>query len=177
MEELLVGSVIVLALYFLPSIIAASRKKKNTGAIFVVNFFLGWTLIGWVVALAWSVTHEEKIPVQKSTEEVSETKEKKHSIDPKLGLLLIVFSSAVVIVLARTTGFKPSDSQSTASPPSDIGKYAYNATNGVYRGRIIEFKACSSEPNLNCYVVEHPDFSKPMEAPVVNVVVKDQPPI
>lgn len=27
-----------------------------TAAIFVVNLFLGWTLIGWVVALAWAVT-------------------------------------------------------------------------------------------------------------------------
>lgn len=48
------------ALYMLPTIIAFMRKKKNTGAIAVVNFFLGWSLIGWVVALAWSFTHENK---------------------------------------------------------------------------------------------------------------------
>src|ERR1700740_2819537 len=48
--------VIVLALliagYFLPSIIAAARKVRNTGSIVVINLFLGWTFIGWVVALA-----------------------------------------------------------------------------------------------------------------------------
>lgn len=40
------------ALYFLPSIIAASRKVPNVGSVVVINFFLGWTFIGWVVALA-----------------------------------------------------------------------------------------------------------------------------
>ncbi len=44
-----------LALYFLPTIIAIARKQPNAVAIFVLNFFLGWTFIGWVVALVWSV--------------------------------------------------------------------------------------------------------------------------
>jgi hypothetical protein len=39
-------------LYFLPSLIA--RDKKDFMGIFLVNFFLGWTLIGWVVALIWA---------------------------------------------------------------------------------------------------------------------------
>ena len=44
-----------LALYFLPTIIAVARKRPNALAIFLLNFFLGWTFIGWVVALVWSV--------------------------------------------------------------------------------------------------------------------------
>ena len=44
------------ALYFLPSIVG--RKKKDFAAIFVVNLFLGWTLVGWVVALAWGIKHD-----------------------------------------------------------------------------------------------------------------------
>lgn len=50
--------IIMLALmfYFLPTIIAVSNKHKNTNPILVVNLFLGWTLIGWVVSLAWSLT-------------------------------------------------------------------------------------------------------------------------
>lgn len=43
---------IVLGLYFLPTIIAFSRKVINRGSVAVINVFLGWTLIGWVVALA-----------------------------------------------------------------------------------------------------------------------------
>lgn len=38
--------------YFLPWAIAATRGKSNAGAIFWVNFLLGWTIIGWIVAVA-----------------------------------------------------------------------------------------------------------------------------
>jgi len=44
-----------LALYFLPTILALIRKHPDTLAIFLLNFFLGWSFIGWVVALVWSV--------------------------------------------------------------------------------------------------------------------------
>ena len=40
-----------LAIYLAPSIVAKTRKIKNFAQVFIVNFFLGWTLIGWVVAL------------------------------------------------------------------------------------------------------------------------------
>jgi hypothetical protein len=50
------GGVILLAiaaaLYFLPLIVAILRKVPNVGSVAVVNIFLGWTFIGWVVALA-----------------------------------------------------------------------------------------------------------------------------
>jgi len=38
-------------LYFMPWAVAASRYKSNTLAIALVNLLLGWTVIGWVVAL------------------------------------------------------------------------------------------------------------------------------
>jgi hypothetical protein len=37
--------------YFLPWAVAATRGKSNSWAIGLVNFLVGWTLIGWVVAL------------------------------------------------------------------------------------------------------------------------------
>lgn len=43
---------IVLALYFLPTIVAVARKVTHQGSVVVINLFLGWTFIGWVVALA-----------------------------------------------------------------------------------------------------------------------------
>jgi Superinfection immunity protein len=42
-------------MYFLPSIVALARSKRDTLAIVLLNFFLGWTLIGWVVALVWAL--------------------------------------------------------------------------------------------------------------------------
>jgi len=37
--------------YFLPWAIAATRGKSNSGMIGLLNFLLGWTLIGWIIAL------------------------------------------------------------------------------------------------------------------------------
>lgn len=57
---LIVVLAVVGSLYFLPAIVAALNSKKNVGAIFVLNFFLGWTLVGWVVCLVWSFMVEEE---------------------------------------------------------------------------------------------------------------------
>jgi len=46
---------LVLAIYFLPALIALLRQHKNRLAIFLLNFFLGWTVLGWVSSLVWSV--------------------------------------------------------------------------------------------------------------------------
>lgn len=42
--------------YFLPALIAAMRGHHNTGAITMLNLFLGWTFLGWVIALVWAFT-------------------------------------------------------------------------------------------------------------------------
>ena len=42
-------------MYFLPTILAFARNKRDTTAILLLNFFLGWTMIGWVVALVWAL--------------------------------------------------------------------------------------------------------------------------
>jgi hypothetical protein len=38
-------------LHFLPSIVALARSTRTTLSIFLLNCFLGWTRVGWVVAL------------------------------------------------------------------------------------------------------------------------------
>ena len=43
-------------LYFLPAIIAITRGHLSAGAIFALNLLLGWTLLGWIVSLVWSLT-------------------------------------------------------------------------------------------------------------------------
>ena len=45
-------------LYFLPSIIALARSKRDLLAIFLLNFFLGWSVIGWIVALVWAAKND-----------------------------------------------------------------------------------------------------------------------
>jgi len=43
------GFIILLFLYFLPTGIA---KRRDRAMVFVINLFLGWTVLGWVIALA-----------------------------------------------------------------------------------------------------------------------------
>lgn len=51
---------VAVAVYFLPTIVALARKVSSPGSIVVVNLFLGWTLIGWVVALAMAARSVQK---------------------------------------------------------------------------------------------------------------------
>jgi hypothetical protein len=41
--------------FVLPSAIALLRSRKATTWIIVFNFLLGWTLVGWAVALIWAL--------------------------------------------------------------------------------------------------------------------------
>lgn len=45
----------MVGLYFLPGLIAYLRSHDNAVAIMALNLLLGWTLIGWVAALVWSL--------------------------------------------------------------------------------------------------------------------------
>lgn len=61
MEWTIVGMLFVA--YWLPTFIAIFRRKDNMIAISVLNFLLGWTLIGWVVACVWAFMVDEKAEV------------------------------------------------------------------------------------------------------------------
>ena len=52
---------VVLIPYFIPTAIAVIRKKKNAAVIAVVNTLLGWTLIGWIVALVWAIVPDAPV--------------------------------------------------------------------------------------------------------------------
>jgi hypothetical protein len=46
----------LVVLYFLPAIIG--RDKSDAAGIFLLNLFLGWTLIGWVAAFIWAIASD-----------------------------------------------------------------------------------------------------------------------
>jgi hypothetical protein len=50
----------VLLIYFAPSIIASGRNAKSVAGIAILNIFLGWTFLGWLGALIWSVSGESE---------------------------------------------------------------------------------------------------------------------
>src|SRR5438094_5884390 len=89
---LILLGLLALALHFLPSIVAAVRHHQNFAAIFVLNILLGWTLIGWVVALVWSFTA------------VDATKSKQASGTRKVILAVIGIISVLVLIVALFVG-------------------------------------------------------------------------
>lgn len=48
--------VLLLWFYILPGMIAIIRNHHNCVAIAVLNLLLGWTFIGWAIALVWACT-------------------------------------------------------------------------------------------------------------------------
>ena len=47
---------VLAVMYFLPTIIAVKRAKVNLLPIMAVNILLGWSVIGWIVALVWALS-------------------------------------------------------------------------------------------------------------------------
>lgn len=50
--------IIGVAFYFLPTTIGAVRRKRNLVPILLLNLLLGWSIIGWIIALIWSLAYE-----------------------------------------------------------------------------------------------------------------------
>lgn len=55
---IIVAGIIGLVVNFIPTIVAAMRGHRNTAVIFLLNLFLGWSFIGWVVAMVWALTDD-----------------------------------------------------------------------------------------------------------------------
>jgi hypothetical protein len=51
---------VLFAMYMIPTIIAYIRKHPNVAPIAVINVLLGWTVVGFAVALAWAFMAIEK---------------------------------------------------------------------------------------------------------------------
>jgi FtsH-binding integral membrane protein len=49
--------IVLAALYLVPTFIAYRRQHINRVPILVINIFFGWSFIGWVAWLAWSLTN------------------------------------------------------------------------------------------------------------------------
>ena len=59
--------VVAPALYLLPTYEAWKNQHSNLTAIALVNIFLGWSILGWVVAVVWAFKKAEPVRVQSPT--------------------------------------------------------------------------------------------------------------
>ena len=50
--------ILALVVYLFPTLMGL--QKANAFAIFMLNLFLGWTFIGWVIALVWACTVDKE---------------------------------------------------------------------------------------------------------------------
>ena len=58
----IIYTVIGITAYWIPSIVAAVRHVRNTGSIVIINLLTGWTVIGWIVALAMACRSVDRNP-------------------------------------------------------------------------------------------------------------------
>jgi hypothetical protein len=57
-----VAPLFILALYPLPSFVAAYRRHNAVLDIIIFNLWLGWTVIGWIGALIWACNWDVEVP-------------------------------------------------------------------------------------------------------------------
>jgi hypothetical protein len=45
--------------YFIPAMLAHKRSNKNRNKVFWINLLLGWTIVGWFVALIMALNSKK----------------------------------------------------------------------------------------------------------------------
>ncbi|MBF0277321.1 MAG: superinfection immunity protein [SAR324 cluster bacterium] len=58
----------IFMIYFLPSFIGRSHRDKLS--IWILNLFLGWSFLGWVIALIWAVTKDPIFLVEPNSDDL-----------------------------------------------------------------------------------------------------------
>ncbi len=110
------------ALYFLPSFVAHSRNHKNSLPILIINLFLGWTFVFWVLALTWSLLDGQEATKKTKAEKEKISGWKWASI--VMGGLLILFLLAFLATLSSRSPSNNLTQTSTITSdasPSDAG--------------------------------------------------------
>jgi len=52
------------ARYMLPGAIAAVRGTANSWSVFWINLLLGWTVVGWIVALVMAIREHRIVAIR-----------------------------------------------------------------------------------------------------------------
>lgn len=82
-QLMILGLCLTPVIYFLPSVLAATRDHPAANGVFAVNLFLGWTVVGWVVALTWVLMAANRRPSRMAVEVTNPVP----SITPMLALV------------------------------------------------------------------------------------------
>lgn len=52
---------ILILIYLIPSWIAWETERRQALPITILNVFLGWTLLGWVISLVWATMKDKEV--------------------------------------------------------------------------------------------------------------------
>ncbi|MGI9459302.1 MAG: superinfection immunity protein, partial [Pirellulales bacterium] len=81
---------VLLPIYFVPSYIAFKKQKLQKTAIVVLNVFLGWTFLGWVVALVWACMEDGISAADERQANLPETLTQKTIVTASISLFAVV---------------------------------------------------------------------------------------
>lgn len=63
---------LALPIYFIPSFVAYSRDIPSRAGVLITNAFFGWTFLGWIIALIWAFSGEERNETSKINTKLTE---------------------------------------------------------------------------------------------------------
>jgi hypothetical protein len=95
---LILFTFIGLCIYFLPAIIAEKRHHHNILAIFWLNFFLGWSLLGWVISLVWACTALKHKNTTDTDQNTGSSHRLKTSTILKYVTIIMLFTTIIVFL-------------------------------------------------------------------------------
>lgn len=87
-----------IGIYFLPAIVASYRDHHQANAIAILNLFLGWTFIGWVIALVWSATAVVKRPSTIATASQPNNDRINTNTSSRLAIGFVIFVLLIVAI-------------------------------------------------------------------------------
>lgn len=58
---------LAVAIYFLPSLASSAARHPSFQAVFILNLLFGWTIVGWVVAILWTLRRPQEVPTYRIT--------------------------------------------------------------------------------------------------------------
>ena len=64
---LILVPLLAVSIYFLPSLAAAAARHPSFQAVFILNLLFGWTIVGWILAISWTLRHPRRQPAYRLT--------------------------------------------------------------------------------------------------------------
>lgn len=136
MAEILIGTGIVLGtvFYFIPALIALIKNRRKSIEIIMINIFLGWTVIGWIIALIMTASGEAK-----------EKKHLKYSIPILLVFIILISIIFIMIFLKFENRFSSALVDSIATSQTSISTRSRPRVSEVFNIDIIGYENYGDE--------------------------------